>query len=387
MPTARFWRIGLCLASIGWSTGCGAAPAGQDYWVYFGTFTGGTSKGIYVSRMDADGNLSAPELAAASPMPSFLAVDRRHRFLYASNGTNVFDGKRSGSASAFALDARTGRLTPLNQVSTVAPGPSHIGVDATGRVVIVANYAGSSVTAFPVKADGSLGEASSFIPQHGSSVNPARQNVPHAHCVVFDRGNRFALVCDLGLDQVLVFKLDPDHATLTPNDPPFAPVAPGSGPRHLAFNPDGRFAYVINELACTMTAFAYDAARGTLAEIQTISTLPAGETARPGYSTAEVFVHPSGRFLYGSNRGHNSIVAYAIDGSTGKLSLVEHVPSGGRIPRSFNLDPAGRFLLSANQDTGNVVVYRIDNQTGSLTPTGTKVEVDKPVCIVFVPAE
>ena len=387
MHTPRSWRIGLCLASVGWAVGCGAAEAGRDYWVYFGTFTGAKSEGIYVSRMDAYGNLSEPELAAASPIPAFLAVDRQHRFLYAANETSDFGGKRSGSVSAFALDARTGRLTPLNQVSAITPGPTHITVDATGRTVLIANYAGSSVAAFPVKADGRLGEASSFIPQHGSSVNPARQKEPHAHCVVVDAGNRFAFVCDLGLDQVLVFKLDPVTATLTPNEPPFAKVAPGAGPRHLAFSPDGRFAYVINEMACTVTAFAYDAAHGTLAEIQTISTLPASETVRPEYSTAEVCVHPSGRFLYGSNRGHNSIVVYAIDGPTGKLSLVEHVPSGGRTPRNFNLDPAGRYLISANQDSGSVLVYQIDEPTGRLTPTGTKIEIDKPVCVVFVPAE
>ena len=372
-----------CLAVLG-----GAAVAcAQDYWVYFGTYTGAKSKGIYVSRLDASGKLTAPELAATTASPSYLAVDRQHRHLYAANEIKNYQGGSAGSVSAFGLDAHTGRLTALNVQSTLAPGSSHLVVDATAKVVLVANYAGSSVVSYPVQADGSLGAAVSFIKQQGSSINPARQKEPHAHCVLTDPANRFALMCDLGLDQVLVFKLDPATATLTPNDPPFARVKPGAGARHFSFRPDGKFVYVINELDCTMTAFAYDAAHGMLAEVQTLSTLPQGEALKPDYSTAEVFVHPSGRFLYGSNRGHNSIVVYSIDESTGKLTLVEHASSGGQKPRGFGLDPAGRFLLSANQDTNNVVVYSIDQKTGRLTPTGSAVEVDKPVCVVFAPVE
>ncbi len=363
-----------------------AVAAAQDYWVYFGTYTTATSKGIYVSRMDATGRLTAPELAATTASPSYLAVDRQRRHLYAANEIKNYQGGSAGSVSAFALDARTGRLTALNVQSSLAPGSSHLVVDATGRAVLVANYAGSSVVSYPVQADGSLGAPASFIVQKGSSINP-RQAAPHAHCVLTDPANRFALMCDLGLDQVLVFKLDPAAATLTPNDPPFSKLKPGAGPRHFAFRPDGKFVYVISELDCTMTAFAYDAAHGTLAEIQSLSTLPPGEALKPDFACAEVFAHPNGRFLYGSNRGHNSIVVFAIDEATGKLTLVEHVPSGGQKPRGFGLDPAGRFLLSANQDTNNVVVYRIDEMTGRLTPTGNAVDLDKPVCVVFVPVE
>ena len=376
------WRLAAACVAV--AVGAAAAPA-QDCWVYFGTYTTARSQGIYVSRLDASGKLTAPELVARTANPSYLAVDRRYRHLYAANEIKNFQGDSSGSVSSFALNTRTGRLTALNVQSTLAPGPSHLVVDATGRTVLVANYAGSSVISYPVKADGSLAVPVSFITQQGSSVNASRQAAPHAHCILTDPANRFALMCDLGLDQVLAFRLVPDAATLTPNDPPFTKVRPGSGPRHLAFRPDGRFVYVINELDCTMTAFAYDAALGTLAEIQSLPTLPPGEARLPADACAEVFVHPNGRFLYGSNRGDNSIVVFAIDEATGKLTLVEHVPSGGQKPRGFGLDPAGRFLLSANQDTNNVVVFRIDEKTGRLTPTGSSVEIDQPVCVVFVP--
>ncbi len=368
------------------SVGASAATA-QDYWVYLGTYTGAKSKGIYVSRLDASGKLTAPELAATCASPSYLAVDRQHRFLYASNEIKNFEGGQGGSVSAFAVDARTSRLTALNQQSTVTPGPAHVSVDATGKVVIVANYGGGSMVSYPVQADGRLGAPATSIVQHGSSINPMRQKEPHGHCILADPANRFALMCDLGLDQVLVFKLDPATATLTPNDPPFARLKPGAGPRHLAFRPDGLFVYVIDELDCTMTVFAYDAAHGTLSEVQSVSTLPPGEELKKTYSTAEVFVHPNGRFLYGSNRGHDSLVVFSIDETTGKLTLVEHVASGGRVPRNFNLDPSGRFLLAANQESANVTVFRIDEKTGRLTPTGNSVEIDKPVCVAFVPVE
>lgn len=361
------------------------AAAAQDYWVYFGTFTDGSSKGIYVSRLSADGQLTVPELAATNDRPVFLVADHKHRFLYAANETKNFQDTKGGSASAFAMDAKTGKLTALNQSSAVAPGPDHIDIDATGREVIVANYDGSSVTSFPVKSDGSLGPAGSFIEQHGSSVNPTRQNKPHAHSVTVDPGNHFALICDLGLDQVLVFKMNPGKGELTPNDPPFAAVAPGSGPRHLAFHPGGKFAYVISEISCTMTAFSFDPKLGKLTELQTLSTLPPGETVKTNDAAAEVIVHPSGKFVYGSTRGRDTITVFSIDQKTGTMTFVESVPCGGKIPRNFNIDPSGRFLLSANQDSGNITVFSIDVRTGRLTSTGAKADLNKPVCILFVP--
>jgi 6-phosphogluconolactonase len=386
-------RVGtvLGLVTAGLTATCGAphvhAAEGPDFWVFFGTYTGATSKGIYVSRLNASGQLSVPELAATVPNPAFLAVDPSRRFLYATSEVGTFRDEKAGFVSAFTIDAATGKIALRNEVSTITGGPCHVSVDATGKVVLVANYGGGSVQSYPVKPDGGLGAAASFIKQSGSSVNPARQKEPHAHCIGVDPANRFALLCDLGLDQVLVFKLDPDAATLTPNDPPFARTAPGAGPRHFAFRPDGKFAYVINELDCTIGAFAWNSARGELTSVQNLSTLPVGISVQPGFSTAEVVVHPSGRFLYGSNRGHDTIVVYAIDDASGEMTLVEHVASGGQKPRSFNLDPTGRFLLSANQDSGTVVVFRVDDATGRLTATGTTVAIEKPVCVAFVPVK
>ena len=245
----------------------------------------------------------------------------------------------------------------------------------------------SSVAVLPVNKDGSLKEASAFVQHMGSSVNRSRQEAPHAHGIYLDSANRFAFVPDLGLDRVVTYRFDSSQGALAANDPAFAPVAPGSGPRHFAFTPNGRFAYVISEMLCTVTAFSYDSKRGVLAELQTISTLPEGETVKPAYSTAELFVHPSGKYLYGSNRGHDSIVCYAIDGKSGKLTRVGHAPTQGKIPRSFGIDPSGRWLLAANQDSDNVVVLKIDPSTGQLATTGGNIEVGAPVSVVFVPAK
>lgn len=362
---------------------CAVAIARADYLVYFGTYTGAKSKGIYVSRMSDDGKLSAPELAAETASPSFLAVHPNKKFLYAVGEVSTFGGKKAGSVSAFAVDAKTGKLTALNQKPSGGGGPCHIDIDEKGRCVVVANYGGGSVQALPVNKDGSLGDPGTFIQHEGSSVNKSRQEGPHGHAIVFDPSQKYAVACDLGLDKVLIYKADVASATLTANTPAFATVAPGSGPRHLAFRPDGKFAYVINEMLCTMTAFAWDSKRGALEEVQTISTLP-GEVQR-GYSTAEVYVHPSGKFVYGSNRGHDSIVVYASDKKTGKLTLVEHQPTQGKTPRHFGITPNGKFLLAENQGSDTVVVFRIDPKTGKLTATGDKIEVGSPVCAVFVP--
>ncbi len=364
-----------------------ALPAADaQFLTYFGTYNNAKSKGIYVSRLDpATGRLSAPELAAEAQRASFLAVHPNRRWLYAVGELQELGGKKSGAVNAFTINPASGQLTLLNQQSSGGPGPAHLSVDQTGRCVLVANYAGGSVATLPIQADGKLGEVSSFIQHTGSSVNPQRQNEPHAHSINVSSDNRFAFVADLGLDRVFVYRLDADTGKLSPNDPPFTNVAPGSGPRHFAFHPSGRYAYVINEMACTMTAFAYDAKRGALKEVQTLSTLPAEETVKPNYSTAEVQVHPGGKFLYGSNRGHNTIVVFALDETTGKLTRVENVPTQGRTPRNFGIDPGGRFLLAANQGSDTVAVFRIDARSGRLTPTGQIVEVGAPVCVKFVP--
>jgi 6-phosphogluconolactonase len=361
------------------ATGC----ARTEHFVYFGSYTGAKSKGIDCWRMTRDGKLTRVGLAAEATSPSFLAVHPSQKFLYAIGEVSEFKGQKTGSVSAYAIDATTGKLTFLNQQTSGGPGPCHLDVDRAGKVVLVANYAGGSVQALPIKEDGSLGEPGTFVQHKGTGDYEKR--APRGHAINVDPTQRYAVVCDLGLDQVLVYKLDAANAKLTPNNPPFAMVAPGSGPRHLAFRPDGKFAYVINETLLTMTAFAWDGALGELKEVQTLSTLPAAR--EKGFSTAEVYVHPSGKFVYGSNRGHDSIVVYASDEKTGKLTLVEHQNTQGRTPRHFAIHPSGNFLLAENQSTDNVVVFRIDPQTGKLTATGEKIEVGSPVCAVFVPVK
>ena len=351
--------------------------------VYVGTYTGGKSKGIYVLELDtATGALSKPVLAAQTANPSFVAIRPGHRFLYAVGELDNFKGKKGGAVTAFAIDAKTGKLTQLNQQSSKGAGPCHLVVDATGKNVLVANYSGGSVAVLPIADDGKLSEASSFIQHKGSSVDKGRQEAPHAHSINLDAANHFAVAADLGLDKVLVYKFDADKGTLSPNTPPSASVPPGSGPRHFAFHPDRRHAYVINEMKSTVTAFNYDANKGALEPIQTLSTLP---HPVKGNSTAEVQVHPSGKFVYGSNRGHNSIALFTVDAKTGRLTAAGHQPTGGKTPRNFGIDPTGKWLLAANQDSDSITVFRIDPKTGKLEPTGHKAEVGRPVCVKFIP--
>ena len=353
--------------------------------VYIGTYTNTTSKGIYVSRLDlAQGTLSPPVLAAESSNPSFLAVHPTRDWLYAVNEINNYEGKPGGSVSAFSINRDTGALTAINKQSSVGGGPAHLVVDHAGKNVLVANYGGGSVAVLPLGPDGSLKPSSSFIQHTGSSVNPARQKEPHAHSVNVDSADKFAYVADLGLDKVMIYRFDAAKGTLVANDPAFAATTPGAGPRHFAIHPQQRFAYVINELENAVTAFTRDADRGGLTSIQSISTLPADVKALPNYSTAEVLVHPSGRFLYGSNRGHDSIAVFTIDQSSGRLTFVETVATGGSTPRGFGIDPSGAFLIAGNQRSDSVAMFRIDRTTGRLTPTGARLEVGAPVSIKFV---
>ena len=362
----------------------GTKPSDDVRLVYLGTYTGEKSKGIYVSRLDpTSGALSPPALAAEIASPSFLAVHPARGFLYAVSEINTFEGKPAGSVAAFRIDRQTGMLSPLNQQSSGGRGPAHLIVDPSGRNVLVANYGGGSVAVLPVEKDGRLRPASAFVQHTGSSVNPSRQKEPHAHSINVDPANRFAYVADLGIDKVMIYRFDAAKGTLAAADPAFASVRAGAGPRHFAFHPSGRFAYVINELDCTLTAFACNANTGALEAVQTTSTLPAGQAVASGYSTAEVQVHPSGRFLYGSNRGHDTVVAFSIDQASGQLTPLQHQATGGSTPRGFGIDPAGAFLFVGNQRSDSVVVLRIDAQTGRLTPTGQTVPLGSPVCVKF----
>ena len=354
--------------------------------VFIGTYTHGKSKGIYSGELDlATGKLSITGVTP-SVEPSFLAIDPTRRFLYAVNEVEQWGGKKNaGGVSAFAIDPKSGQLKALNQQSSEGAAPCHISVDHKGKSALVANYMGGNVAVLPIESDGSLGKAASVVQHKGQVADAKRQGGPHAHSISLDPSGRLALAADLGLDKVFVYRFDGETGKLTPNDPPSGQLAPRSGPRHFAFSRDGRFVYVINEIAMTITTFAYDADRGALKPLATVSTLPKGVVAGD-WSTAEIEVRPDGRFLYGTNRGHDSLVIFAIDPKNGQLTYVGHQPSGGKTPRSFGIDPTGSYLLSANQDSDSIVVMRIDQETGKLTPTGQSVEVGMPVCVVMIPA-
>jgi 6-phosphogluconolactonase len=360
------------------------AADAKPYWVYVGTYTSAKSQGIYLLEFDAaTGSLTSKGLAGASTNPSFLSIHPSQKYLYAVGEVDDFGGKKAGAVTAFAIDSKTGMLTQLNQQTSGGAGPCYLTVDRAGKNTLVANYGGGSVEVVPIQDDGRLGQPTTFIQHSGSVALPKRQGGPHAHSINLDAANRFAVAADLGLDKLFVYKFDGAKGTLTPNDPPSASVAPGSGPRHFAFHPDGHHAYVINEISLTVTAFDYDPDRGVLKEIQTISTVPNGP--QQGFSTAEVQVHPSGKFLYGSNRGHNSIAIFTIEPGSGKLTAVGHQPTGGRTPRNFAIDPTGNYLLAENQGSDSIVVFRIDLQSGRLEPTGQTVQVPSPVCVKMIP--
>jgi 6-phosphogluconolactonase len=363
----------VCVLALGADCACAAGP----FMVYVGTNQPPASKGIYACRFDPEtGKLDAATVAAETPRPDFLALSPDKKFLYA---TGV--DRNVNVVCAFAVDSQTGKLTPLNKVSSSGQNPAHVSVDRTGKNVLVANYGSGSVAVLPVKADGSLGEASDTIQFSGKSVDPSRQQGPHSHSISVSPDNRFVFVADLGQDKLFVYRFDAEKGKLTPNDPPFAAIHPGAGPRHFAFGPGARFLYVISEMASTITAFAFTPDTGSLKELQTVSTLPKDFTGRS--TTAEIVVHPSGKFLYGSNRGHDSIAVFAIDPAAGTLTAVGQVPTGGRTPRNFAIDPTGNWLIAANQDSNSLVLFRIDLTTGTLKPSGVTIEVPSPCCVDF----
>lgn len=351
--------------------------------MFIGTYTRTTSRGIYSVRLDlANGTLGAPQLAAEAQNPTFLALAPDKKHLYAGGELRGTIANPQGGVTAFAVDATAGTLQFLNQQPTGGGGTTHVAVDATGRMATVANYGSGYVAALPIGADGRLGERSAYFDLQGPlGPNTARQDKSHAHSVTFSPDNRFLFADALGLDRVFVYRVDPAHAALTPNDPPFAIAPPGVGPRHSKFSADARFFYLLNEMGGSICVYAYDAARGGLTLKQTIPTLPAdfhGEN-----TCAEIRLHPNGRFLYASNRGHDSLAVYTRDPAAGTLTLVEIVPSGGKHPRNFALSPDGRWLVCANRDTDNLVVFRVDAATGRLTPTGHTATVGLPVCVLF----
>ena len=361
--------------------------------VFIGTYTApirfgtgqvleGKGKGIYAFWFDAgSGTLAPAGVTEDGANPSYVAFHPSGRFLYAVNELKTFEGVASGTVSAFALHPATGALTFLNRRLTHGTDPCHVVVDAAGRHVFVANFMSGSVCVLPIDADGRLGKASDFIQHQGSGIDPARQQGPHAHAVTLDPASRFVFVPDLGLDRLMVYRFDADRGMLETHDIPWIKMRPGAGPRQLVFHPNGRFAYLVNELDSTVAALAYDAASGRFSYLHSLPTLPLG-LAGPS-TCADIQIAPSGRHLYASNRGHDSIACYVVNGETGHLAPLGFVPTLGRTPRSFGIDPTGRFLLAANQDSDSLVVFSIDAEQGSLHPTGTEVGVPTPVCVKF----
>jgi 6-phosphogluconolactonase len=358
--------------------------AAGSYIVYVGTYTDKTeSKGIYAFRFNAvTGRATTPSVAATSVNPSFLAVDRGAKYLYAVNELSNFQGKNSGGVSAFAIDRKTSKLTALNQVASRGAGPCHVAVDRSGKYVLVANYDSGSLAVFSVLPDGRLGEASAFIQNTGHGPNPERQEGPHAHEMVLSADNRFVVAVDLGLDKLFLYRFDQGNGRLAANEPPFVTVDGGSGPRHFAFDPAGKWAYVLEEMASKITGFSYDAASGVLHKIDTVSALPA-DFHGPN-DAAEIEIDAKGKFLYASNRGHDSIAVFSINTADGSLKLVEFAPTRGKTPRHFALDPTGRYLLAANQESNNIAIFTVDRKTGRLKFTGRMVKVPSPVMLQFV---
>ncbi len=384
-PRAIFVSIALVL--FGLSAVCLGTGTERHtkYLVYVGTYTenGSESKGIYAYRFDANtARLTPIGLAAQTANPSFLVAHPNQRFVYAVNELSNYKGEKSGAVSAFAIDRATGKLTLLNQLASRGGDPCYITVDKSGKYVLLANYGGGSVAVFPILEDGRLGEASAFVQHTGHGTNPQRQEAPHTHSIDLSTDNRFAIVDDLGLDESLVYAFDSTKGSLANNYPTIAKADPGAGPRHFALHPDGKFAYVINEMESAVSAFSYEPTAGELQPLQTISTLPKNFSGPS--QAAEIEIAPSGKFLYASNRGHDSIAVFAIDGNKGTLTPVEYVSTKGASPRSFEISPTGSLLFAANEKSDNIVLFHINQGTGRLTPTGKVLDVAQPVCVKFV---
>ena len=350
--------------------------------VFVGTYTNFSSKGIYAYHwLPETGEMRSVGLAAETPNPSYMTLSPDGKMLYAVNEMDPQPGAQTGCVSAFALTQTPGKLIARNTVASGGTAPCNICMDATGRVLFVANYTSGSVATFLIHPDGSVSDAVEDIFFPGHSVNPQRQESAHTHCVTVSPDNRFLLVNDLGLDRIMVYRLDPKTARLTANDPPFYSAIPGSGPRNFKFHPNRKWAYSLNEIGSTIDVLHWDAEPGALTRVQNISTLPHGFTGTN--TAATVLVHPNGRFAYASNRGHNSIAVFSVDAQDGMLTHQQTISCGGKTPRFMTLDPSGRWLLTANQDSANIVVFACDAQSGHLTATGKQTVLDSPVCVVF----
>ena len=381
MTLHMFFRITTLIAIAFATTLDQTSAAPTRALVCFGSYSTPDKESVHLFQLNLqDGSLKKLNAVDGLSNPSFLKIHPNGKYLYTVNEVSTFDGKKSGGVTAFALDVNGGKLNKINQQPSGDTGPCHLTVDATGKYVLVAHYGGGSTSVLPIKKDGSVGAVVSQIKHKGSSVH-SRQKAPHAHAVHVGPNNKFAFAPDLGIDKVLVFSFDENTGAIAETKFDGAKLEPGSGPRHFGFHPDGKFAYVINEIKQTVTAFRYNAKRGRLRTLQTLSTVP---HPVDGNSTAEVLVHPTGQFLYGSNRGHNSIAMFRINKKNGKLTALGHESTRGSTPRNFGIDPTGQFLLAANQQSDNVAVFRINQETGKLKFTGNEIKLSKPVCVRMI---
>jgi 6-phosphogluconolactonase len=353
------------------------SSSNRPQFVYIGAYTRpqGRAEGIARCRFDAaTGALSEAQTVAECANPSFLAFDAAERYVFSVDEIN------EGGVSAYARDTTTGALTLLNSQPTDGAAPCHLSVDTSGRYLLSANYKNGSIAVHPIQPDGRLGAATATVQHTGSSVNPQRQAGPHAHMITPDPAGRYILVADLGLDKVLVYQLDRSAGKLAPQAG-YGQANPGAGPRQIAFHPGAAYLSVLNEIDSTITTYAYDQQRGLLDAVQTVSTLPAGFTG--DNTCARIEAHANGKFVYASNRGHDSIAIFALDAATGRLAAAGHASTQGHTPRHFAIDPTGAWLLAANQGSDNIVVFRIDRTTGQLSPTGQQVQTPSPVCLIF----
>jgi 6-phosphogluconolactonase len=354
----------------------------DDALVYFGSHSTGPGKGFSVAHFDTEtGVLGKPEFMVEAPSPAFFVISPDGRHLYTCNSLERFMDQAGGGVSAYSIDPASGKLTFLNSQPAGGGDTSHCSLDHSGKFLLAANYNGGNFAIFALNPDGSIGKRTALVQHSGSSVDPRRQTHAYAHCIKLDPTNHFVLVTDLGVDQLFVYRFDETNGTVTPIDPPSVAVKPGSGPRHISFHPNGKWLYLVNEMASTVYVYAWDSAHGVLSESQTISTLP--DDFKAVSTTAEIEVHPNGKFLYVSNRGEDAIAMFSIDQQTGKLARIGSVPTQGKVPRNFAIDPSGKWMIVTNQDSSNAIAFKIDPATGKLTQNGQPVAVPSPFCERF----
>ncbi len=354
----------------------------SSYTLYVGTYTSGKSKGIYILEFDVNsGSLIQNSFCSGIENPSFLVVNRDKKFLYAVSEIGNFKNQYSGGIYAYKIDHENNSLQFINSVSSNGAHPCHLTVDKSDRYIIVANYSGGNISVINIDDDGSLGKCTDIVQHYGKSVNKSRQEMPHTHSVNIDASNRFVVAADLGIDKLMLYKFDDGNGKLNPTEQIYLKTKPGAGPRHFSFHPNGKFAFVINELDCTITSLQFNGIDFLLEPIETVSTLP--KDFKGENTCADIHIHQNGKFVYGSNRGHDSIAAFYFNETNGKLLLIQHQSTLGRTPRNFAIDPSGKFLLAANQNSDSIIVFSIDQLTGKLSATNQKIEIPSPVCLLF----